>query len=126
MAIIDLLYFGEAKIFQENLESFLLVAEDLQLRGLTGKNFTDVVKEHLTNDETEIKIKDDYVKFKSHCGDETVNKIKDTKFKSNRKKYLASNVQFEEASAGEALLASSLCPLRPSGAEAVRQTHKYC
>ena len=34
--MIDFLYLGEADIFQENLESFLAVAEDLKLTGLTG------------------------------------------------------------------------------------------
>ena len=32
--IIDFMYFGEANIFQENLESFLAIAEDLRLTGL--------------------------------------------------------------------------------------------
>ena len=36
-AIIDFLYFGEANVFQENLDSFLAIAEDLQLKGLMGK-----------------------------------------------------------------------------------------
>ena len=35
IAIMDFLYFGEANIFQENLDSFLVLAEDLQLKGLT-------------------------------------------------------------------------------------------
>ena len=34
--ITDFMYFGEANIFQENLESFLAIAEDLKLTGLTG------------------------------------------------------------------------------------------
>ena len=34
--IIDFMYFGEANILQENLESFLAIAEDLKLTGLTG------------------------------------------------------------------------------------------
>ena len=34
--ITDFMYFGEANIFQENLESFLAIAEDLRLTGLTG------------------------------------------------------------------------------------------
>ena len=34
--IVDFLYHGEADIFQENLESFLAIAEDLRLTGLTG------------------------------------------------------------------------------------------
>ena len=33
-AIIDFLYCGEANIFQENLESFLAIAEELKLKGL--------------------------------------------------------------------------------------------
>ena len=35
-AIVDFLYSGEANIDQENLNSFLSVAEDLQLKGLMG------------------------------------------------------------------------------------------
>ena len=30
-AIIDFLYYGEANIYQENLDSFLAIAEELQL-----------------------------------------------------------------------------------------------
>ena len=35
-AILDFLYFGETRILQENLETFLALAEDLQLKGLAG------------------------------------------------------------------------------------------
>ena len=46
MAIVDFLYNGEAKIFHENLDSFLAIAEELQLKGLTGQTNEDtVVKE---------------------------------------------------------------------------------
>ena len=38
VAIIDFLYFGEANVFQENLDSFLAVAEELRLKGLTGES----------------------------------------------------------------------------------------
>ena len=34
VALVDFLYFGEAKVFQENLDSFLAIAEELQLKGL--------------------------------------------------------------------------------------------
>ena len=37
VAILDFLYCGEAKVYQENLDSFLAIAEELQLKGLTGK-----------------------------------------------------------------------------------------
>ena len=36
LAIIDFLYRGEANILQDNLDSFLLIAEDLKLKGLVG------------------------------------------------------------------------------------------
>ena len=36
-AIVDFLYRGEANVFQENLDSFLAIAEELQLKGLMGK-----------------------------------------------------------------------------------------
>ena len=36
-AIVDFLYYGEAKIFQDNLDSFLAIAEELKLKGLMGQ-----------------------------------------------------------------------------------------
>ena len=42
-AIIDFLYFGEANVYQENLDSFLTIAEELQLKGLMGKSDVDEV-----------------------------------------------------------------------------------
>ena len=36
-AIIDFLYLGEANVFQENLDSFLGIAEELKLKGLTDQ-----------------------------------------------------------------------------------------
>ena len=38
VAIVDFLYCGEADVFQENLDSFLTIAEELQLKGLMGNN----------------------------------------------------------------------------------------
>ena len=37
LSILDFLYRGEANVFQDNLDSFLAIAEELQLKGLTGK-----------------------------------------------------------------------------------------
>ena len=37
LAIVDFLYCGEANVFQENLNSFLAIAEELQLKGLMWK-----------------------------------------------------------------------------------------
>ena len=49
LAIIDFLYRGEANIFQDNLDSFLAIAEELQLKGLMGK--TDEKVQDLEVDE---------------------------------------------------------------------------
>ena len=38
LAIIDFLYLGEANVLQENLDSFLAIAEELQLKGLDGQS----------------------------------------------------------------------------------------
>ena len=49
LAIMDFLYRGEANVFQENLDSFLVIAEELQLKGLMGK--TDEKVEDYKEDE---------------------------------------------------------------------------
>ena len=41
LAILDFLYCGEANVLQTNLESFLAVAEELQITGLMGKTDAD-------------------------------------------------------------------------------------
>ena len=38
LAIVDFLYLGETNIQQEHLDSFLAIAEELQLKGLIGQN----------------------------------------------------------------------------------------
>ena len=38
LAVLDFLYRGEANVFQEDLDSFLAIAEELQLRGLMGNS----------------------------------------------------------------------------------------
>ena len=47
VAILDFLYCGEANLLQENLDSFLALAEDLQLKGLRGR----ATAEDLTQEE---------------------------------------------------------------------------
>ena len=44
LAILDFLYFGKANVYQENLDSFLAIAEELELKGLTGQSSSDVVE----------------------------------------------------------------------------------
>ena len=57
VSILDFLYFGEANVFQEDLDSFLAIAEEIKLKGLTGQTTSpDLVEEqenliHKRNDE---------------------------------------------------------------------------
>ena len=48
LAILDFLYFGEANVLQENLDSFLALAEELRLKGLTGTDNSGNDKEPTT------------------------------------------------------------------------------
>ena len=43
-AIVDFLYFGEANVFQENLDSFLAIAEEFRLKGFAGNDKSDQAK----------------------------------------------------------------------------------
>ena len=45
LSIIDFLYFGEANVFQDDLDSFLAIAEEIQLKGLTGQTSSDLMEE---------------------------------------------------------------------------------
>ena len=44
-SILDFLYFGEAKVFQEDLDSFLAIAEEIKLKGLTGQTSSELLEE---------------------------------------------------------------------------------
>ena len=44
-AIVDFIYLGEANVFQEQLENFLALAEELELKGLNG-NSDEKVEEY--------------------------------------------------------------------------------
>ena len=45
VAMLDFLYYGEANVYQDNLDSFLAIAEEFQLKGLTGKMDEEEIKE---------------------------------------------------------------------------------
>ena len=61
-SILDFLYFGEASVSQENLDSFLTIAEELKLKGLTGKTSIRDGEEKQDKFKTVDKIKIPYVK----------------------------------------------------------------
>ena len=68
LAILDFLYFGEANVYQENLDSFLAVAEELKLKGLTDQTASDVVvkEENPTNLKPANKTKESFMRSKSY------------------------------------------------------------
>jgi len=45
VAIVDFLYYGEANVYQENIDAFLAIAEELNLKGLTGNSQAEEAKE---------------------------------------------------------------------------------
>ena len=45
-SIVDFLYFGEANVFQEDLDSFLAIAGEIRLKGLTNQTSSDLIQEH--------------------------------------------------------------------------------
>jgi len=45
VAIVDFLYYGEANVYQENIDAFLVIAEELKLKGLTGNGTNEKVEE---------------------------------------------------------------------------------
>ena len=55
-ALINFLYYGEANISQENLDSFLAIAQELQLKGLVGQNTAEVEESHFDVDKKAEKI----------------------------------------------------------------------
>ena len=61
-AIIDFLYYGEANVYQQNLDSFLTIAEELQLKGLEGStdqkesNEADQMKRYMYKTDSEVPI----------------------------------------------------------------------
>ena len=65
-AIVDFLYYGEANIFQENIDSFLKIATELKLKGLNGDGSNKVMNEPNFNehceDEKRVRDSDDFFK----------------------------------------------------------------
>ena len=45
VSILDFLYFGEANVYQEDLDSFLAIAENIEVKGLTGQTSKDSSEE---------------------------------------------------------------------------------
>ena len=48
VALVDFLYYGEANIYQENIDAFFAIAEELNMKGLTG----NLIDEHIRETKT--------------------------------------------------------------------------
>ena len=71
VAILDFLYFGEANVFQENLDSFLAIAEELKLKGLTDQTSSDLLNEQANpeNCKPAKKSKELFTKYPTYSAD---------------------------------------------------------
>ena len=52
-AIVEFLYCGEANVYQDNIDAFLAIAEELKLKGLTGNAKHEQTEEHI-NEEMDV------------------------------------------------------------------------
>jgi len=76
LAMIDFLYFGEANVFEESLDSFIAVAEELQLKGL-GSRAEKVVDETKTQSKQKPQ-KEKHAKINSSEMITSVEKVEET------------------------------------------------
>ena len=53
VSIMDFLYFGEANVYQEDLDFFLAIAEEIQLKGLTGQSSGDLIEKEEQTEHSE-------------------------------------------------------------------------
>ena len=81
MALVDFLYHGEANVCQEDLDSFLALAEELRLKGLTG----NTEREKEPDIATDVKSKGTKLK------QENSRKSKEPHFESNLKEATPKN-----------------------------------
>jgi len=44
VAIVDFLYYGEANVYEENIDALLAIAEELSLKGLSGNSRTEEIE----------------------------------------------------------------------------------
>ena len=83
-AIVDFLYYGEAKVYQQSLEYFLAIAEELKLKGLMGQH-ADNSKHFLkpaTPDLKPLENLDQKIPFNRNSNDNLVTNVETTDFET--------------------------------------------
>ena len=72
MTIMDFLYYGEANVSQGDLDSFLALAEEFKLRGLTGESKEEQQKE--TENSNKYSLKGEFGKQPVHQNEQPIPK----------------------------------------------------
>ena len=76
-AIIDFLYYGEPNVYQENLDSFLSIAEELELKGLERKgNACESAQDELAKERKVLLDEEEPMFPKPHRSQKAVNEHK--------------------------------------------------
>merc|ERR1712129_22493 len=73
VAIMDFLYYGEAKVYQESVNTFMAIAEKLELKGLAGNTKTVCAKEEVNSSSAlpDTSGSNKVIKFENNLHDET-------------------------------------------------------
>ena len=81
VSILDFFYFGEANVCQENMDSFLAIAEELELKGLSDQTFSNLLAEEKKPEITKPvkKIKELFVTSTTYSADPVPNVTEEEK-----------------------------------------------
>ena len=99
-ALVDFMYHGEANILQEDLDEFLVVAKELELKGLSGPQFTEEYENKSNNSYVDSNTK--YLKPQSpmvasqKIATNQINQIKKEAFEEPAFRYDSNGVVFED------------------------------
>ena len=86
LAIVDFLYCGETNVYQENLDTFLAIAEELQLKGLMGKaDDEEVIQKEASKMPAPEKMS------RAHKKETNISRAATTSFPSNLKEQISDN-----------------------------------
>jgi len=77
-SVVDFMYYGQADVKEENLNSFLALAEEFELKGLARHDTTEDIGPSKRKREPEFKVIKNYIKqsFESNDGKKITNEVK--------------------------------------------------
>ena len=74
VTILDFLYHGEANVLQDDLDSFLALAEEFQLRGLTGNSQSDTEQQKEVQKNNQYSLKREFGQQSVHQNEQPIPK----------------------------------------------------